>query len=54
VIHDDYAKEQRWARLGTGRQVALRLMAHGYAMMLISQADFIHQLFGHGLDLSLD
>lgn len=43
VIHHDYAKEQKWARLGPG-QGPVRIMAHNYALMLLDQADFIFRL----------
>ena len=43
VIHHDYAKEQKWARLGIG-QGSVRQMAHDYAMTLLDEADFLLRL----------
>lgn len=49
VIHPDYAKEQRWKRLGPLAQGPVRDMAHAYTMMLIDQAEFMACLLRHGL-----
>jgi hypothetical protein len=43
VIHHDYAKELKWARLGIG-QGWVRQMGHDYAMMLLDQEDFLLRL----------
>jgi hypothetical protein len=43
VIHHDYAKELKWARLGIA-QSAIRQMGHDYAAMLLDEADFLFRL----------
>ena len=43
VIHDEYAKEQKWASLGIG-QAAVRQMGHDYAATLIDEAGFLLDL----------
>ena len=50
MIHHDYAKEQRWKRLGTLGQFPVRDMAHDYAMMLLDQAEFMTRLLRGGID----
>jgi hypothetical protein len=49
VIHNDYAKEQRWERLGVLAQGSVRDMAHAYTMELIDQAEFMARLLRRGL-----
>jgi hypothetical protein len=49
VIHNDYAKEQQWAKLGPLAQGPVRDMAHAYTMGLIDQAEFMARLLRHGL-----
>jgi hypothetical protein len=49
VIHSDWRKEQRWARLGSLAQGPVREMAHSYTMMLLDQAEFMARLLRHGL-----
>jgi hypothetical protein len=48
VIHHDYAKEQKWARLGIA-QGAVRLMGHDYALMLLDEAEFMARLLRFGV-----
>lgn len=48
VIHHDYAKELKWARLGIA-QASVRLMGHTYASMLLDEARFLAQLLRFGL-----
>jgi hypothetical protein len=49
VIHDDYAKQLRWDKLGALRQGLTRQMAHDYLNDLLRQAAFIRRLIAHGL-----
>lgn len=53
VIHNDYSKEQRWARLGPLGQGPTRQMAHDYTMMLIDQAEYMARFLRHGLVTAL-
>jgi hypothetical protein len=54
VVHDDYAKELRWGRLGAMHQMGARLMAYDYAMVLVRQAAFLSRLIREGLAEPLD
>jgi hypothetical protein len=49
VIHHEYAKEQRWSRLGPLGQPLVRDMGHHYAMMLLDQAEVLTRLLRHGM-----
>jgi hypothetical protein len=49
VVHHEYAKEQKVARLGIA-QGSVRLMAHEYTTMLLSEADFILGLLRWGIE----
>lgn len=49
VVHSEYAKEKRWARLGIG-QAAVRQMGHDYAGTLLDEADFLLRLLRHGIE----
>jgi hypothetical protein len=49
VVHSEYAKEQKWARLGIA-QGMVRLMGHQYAVMLLDEADFLLGLLRFGIE----
>ena len=49
VVHDDYAKELRWARMGGLSQGLVRTMAHDVANLMISQALYLRGLVRQGL-----
>lgn len=49
VIHDDYAKEVRWKKLGPPGQGLVRQMAYDYMTTLLDQAAFIRRVITHGL-----
>ena len=50
VIHDDYAKQVRWEKLGPPAQGLVRQMAHDYMEGLLEQAAFIRRVITHGLE----
>ena len=50
VIHDDYAKQVRWEKLGPVRQGLVRQMAYDYLFALLDQVAFIHRIITHGLE----
>lgn len=49
VVHDDYAKELKWSKLGAPGQGLVRQMAYDYMALLLEQAAFMRRLISHGL-----
>jgi len=50
IIHDDYAKQQRWEKLDPPGKGLVRQMAHDYMEGLLEQAAFIRRVITHGLE----
>jgi hypothetical protein len=50
VVHDDYAKELKWSKLGPPGQGLVRQMAYDYMALLLEQAAFMRRLITHGLE----